>query len=60
MMACGEGHNEVVKLLLDRGARRDVSNPQGRTARDIAEERKHSAIVKLLEPKRSAFEKLFG
>jgi hypothetical protein len=34
--------------------------PQGRTARDIAEERKHSAIVKLLEPKRSAFEKLFG
>jgi hypothetical protein len=36
------------------------NTPQGRTARDIAEERKHSAIVKLLEPKRSAFEKLFG
>jgi hypothetical protein len=27
MMACGEGHNEVVKLLLDCGARRDVKNP---------------------------------
>ncbi len=45
MIACAEGHREVARLLIDRGARPDLAGPHGETAlglamvccRDIAE-----------------------
>lgn len=42
------GHNEVVKLLLDAGARTDIVNKKNRTALDLAAQYAHENAAKLL------------
>ena len=45
-----EGHLEIVKLLLKKGAKRDVRDNTGKTALDFAKERDHKEIAALLKP----------
>ena len=47
MMAAKNGHLETVKLLLDRGADVNIQNTHGRTALDIATQRRYKEIIKL-------------
>ena len=48
MMASAEGHTDIVKLLLQRGAQVDLQNNVGRTALMIASDEGHMNIAKLL------------
>jgi ankyrin repeat protein len=43
------GHAELVRLLLDRGADRNVKDSEKRTPLDLAREKQHTAVIKLLE-----------
>ena len=49
MMAASGGRIKIVKFLLDRGADVTAMDNKGRTARDIAVERKRVDVQKLLE-----------
>ena len=49
MMAAQEGHTEVVKLLLERGANPRQINKKRETAADIAANSGHTGIVTLLK-----------
>lgn len=40
---------ELIKLLLDAGAKTDLHNKQGKTVLDLAKERKLEPVIKLLE-----------
>ncbi len=42
-------HNKVIKLLLERGADAELRDENGKTALDIARERKLYDVVKILE-----------
>lgn len=46
--AASWGQTEVVKRLLDAGADKSVRNEKGKTALDIAREKRHTQIVALL------------
>ena len=48
MIAAIENKPETVKLLLEKGASREVENPDGKTAATIAADSGHPAIVELL------------
>lgn len=48
-LAVYQGHVEITKALLNAGARRNARLPNGRTAMDIALEKRHLEIVKLLK-----------
>jgi hypothetical protein len=47
--AAEKGRTDIVRLLVDRGADRSVVNHEGKTALEIARERGHDEIVKVLE-----------
>ena len=47
--AAGAGHLDAVKLLLEAGARRDVPDDEGVTARLWAENRGYDEIAELLQ-----------
>ena len=49
MVAAGEGYEEMVKLLLDRGADTETFDREGRNALAIANRSGRDSIVKLLE-----------
>ena len=51
--AAAEGHIEVVRLLLERGADASLKNSQGKTALDYAVEAGHEQIAVLLSTTRS-------
>ena len=42
-------HNKIIKLLLERGADTEMKDENGKTALDIAKERKLSDVVKIFE-----------
>ena len=48
-LAALHGRSEVVKLLLEAGADKDAVDLEGRTALDLAIERRHLEVVRLLE-----------
>jgi ankyrin repeat protein len=48
MMAAAEGNAEVVKVLLDRGAKKDMVDSDGDAAIDFARRSGHGEIVALL------------
>ena len=48
-LAAVHGRSEVVKLLLEAGADKDAVDLQGKTALDLAIERRHLEVVRLLE-----------
>ena len=50
MAAAGNGHEPVVKLLLERGARKNARDAQGRSAHDYALHGNHEAVARLLKP----------
>jgi hypothetical protein len=52
MWAAGQGHAEVVRLLLQRGARSDLRDDRGFSAIDIARQQAHAEVVALLQPPR--------
>lgn len=47
-MAAGPGNTDVVKLLLERGANKQVRDAWGRSALDLAKLNNHSDCIKLL------------
>jgi uncharacterized protein len=48
MIAGGHGNQEAVELLLKLGARKDLKDDVGRTARDYAQERGQTNLARLL------------
>ena len=52
MWAAGQGQVEATKLLLARGARTDLRDDRGLTAREIAAQAGHSAVVAVLDAAR--------
>jgi ankyrin repeat protein len=46
--AAGQGHTEVVKLLLERGANHSVRDTNGRSALDLAEAGGHESCAMIL------------
>lgn len=49
MVAASEGYQEMVKLLLDRGADIELIDREGRNAIAVANRNGHDSIVKILE-----------
>jgi len=49
MMACAMGNEELVESLLDKGAKSDLKDNEGLTARGHAEKRKKNNIIELLD-----------
>ncbi len=49
MVACFNGHTEVVELLLGAGANAELRNDDGFAAIELARSQGHSEIVRLLE-----------
>lgn len=49
IFAAGEGHIEMVKLLIDRGAEIGFKNRAGKTARDMALARGHTSVASYLD-----------
>lgn len=47
--ACYHGHPLMVQLLVGAGARRDILNAAGQTARQVAVERGHTACVQVVD-----------
>jgi ankyrin repeat protein len=47
--AVSQGHADVVEILVKAGARLDIIGHDGKTALDLAKERRSKAILKLLE-----------
>ena len=41
MWAASEGHADIVKLLIARGARLDLRDDNGKTAAELAEDKNH-------------------
>lgn len=48
-LACDRGHLEVVRLLLSRGANRDIKDPDNLSPLELSQEAGHDEIAKLLE-----------
>ena len=48
MRASYFGHIDYVRLLLEKGANVTLKTKSGTTAKDLAQQRRHSEIVKLL------------
>jgi ankyrin repeat protein len=48
--AAEEGHEAVVRLLLEKGAEIDAKCLQGKTAEQLAADKGHQAVLKLLTP----------
>merc|ERR1712242_622121 len=48
-LACREGSYQAAKALLDHCANRDITDHMDRLPRDVAQERLHHDIVRLLE-----------
>ena len=48
MIASHDGHTEVVKLLLDKGAQVNMQGKDGGSALMIASQNGHTEVVKLL------------
>lgn len=46
-MACAAGHDEVVKILLDYNADKDVKNKEGKTAKELAVLYKRDKVLML-------------
>jgi ankyrin repeat protein len=51
MHAASEGHLEVVRLLLDRGAKADIRDVDDDTAYDFAIKNGHQEVAQLLKGK---------
>ena len=49
MIAAGNGHEEVVKLLLEKGADINAENRDGKNALMFAAENRHKEIVELIK-----------
>ena len=47
-MAAGNGHEEVVKLLLEKGAELESKDKYGKTPLSLAAEMGHEAVVMLV------------
>lgn len=45
-----DGHEAVVRLLVEKGADLEAKNYYGMTALDVAAEKGHTALVQLLTP----------
>jgi len=50
MLASQQGNLDVVTLLLEHNAIRRIKNKQGKTALDLAQQNKHTAIINALNP----------
>ena len=48
-MSAEEGHLEVVRILLEAGARTDLKDKNHKTALEISIERGHDAVSDMLE-----------
>jgi ankyrin repeat protein len=48
MLASLNGHTDVVKLLLDRGAKIDLQRSDGATALIVAAQNGHEEVIKIL------------
>ncbi len=48
IVAAKGGHEKVVRVLLDHGAERERENKFGERAQDVAEEKNHEEVIKLL------------
>jgi ankyrin repeat protein len=48
-MAASNGHEAVVRLLVEKGADVKAKNKNGGTALDVAASQKHEAVVRLLK-----------
>ena len=48
-LACKEGHDRIIRLLLDGGARTDLNDFKDRSCREIAEWFGHSEVVRTLD-----------
>ena len=53
MIAAQFGHTDIVNLLLDAGAEKNLKNIRGETALMIAKKKGHTEIIKLLESNNS-------
>jgi ankyrin repeat protein len=51
IVAAFEGHEEVVKMLLEAGADVNAKDTEGNTALSLATARGHQEVVKLLKSK---------
>lgn len=49
MVAAMNGHEEVVKLLIENGAKPELKNSDGKTAMDLASENGHTSLMEILE-----------
>ena len=49
MLAVENGHPDIVKTLLDRGADVDLKDSYDRTALDIAVQTEHPEIIEILQ-----------
>jgi len=48
-MAAEAGHEAVVRLLLERGAKVNAPNKEGKTLLDVACRQGYTAVVRLME-----------
>lgn len=51
MVAAQFGYQDIVAILLERGARPDMTNSDGETAFDIAMNKGHYGIARLIDPR---------
>ncbi len=59
MMAASQGQEEVVSLLLSRGADANLRDTEGRSARVLAEQAGHDSVVIAFEQQRKSKGRLF-
>ncbi len=49
MVAALNGHEDVVRLLIENGANPELKNSEGKTALDLASENGHRSLIEILE-----------
>jgi ankyrin repeat protein len=49
MWAAGQGHADTVKLLLAKGAQKQLKDDRGLSAADMAKDAGHKAVADLLQ-----------
>lgn len=59
-MAAAKGKEEIVKLLLNRGADKETKDSDGHNAAFFAAENEHEVVLKLLEQNNAEMEEDLG